>query len=309
MMQQEVRIIYTCNSNIATINTKTTINPSYIEATGTEIIDNSHVKLKFYVDSASQLNKYNILRSNTYSGNYDSIATIATTNKIIIDTINVGGIPYCFYRIDAINNCNGSVIESNVESTIPLTVTQSGSQSENFPSLTWLPYQSFEDSMNNYSVYRYRSDTIDILSTPQTSFLDTTKFNDTTKSGADNVCYYVTVTGNNPHSKGFAKSNTVCVKMSQKIPVPAYIDPNNINSIYREFKTLGAYSATEFKMLIYDRWGTKVFETSDVSGGWSGIYTNNSAAPQGAYIYYIKLKLAGSPAIEQKGTFVLIRGQ
>ncbi len=117
--------------------------------------------------------------------------------------------------------------------------------------------------------------------------------------------YYVTLLceENNPNNNnGSAKSNTISITITQTIIMPEYFTPNsnNKNSIYMVPIPI-AYITKEFKFIVYDRWGTKVFETSDSSEGWNG-RINGSIAPQGAYIYY--LKIVG--VLEQKGSFLLI---
>jgi gliding motility-associated-like protein len=38
---------------------------------------------------------------------------------------------------------------------------------------------------------------------------------------------------------------------------------------------------------IYDRWGEKIFETTDLNGGWDGTY-KGAIQPSGVYIYYVE---------------------
>ncbi|MEN8225073.1 MAG: gliding motility-associated C-terminal domain-containing protein [Bacteroidota bacterium] len=73
--------------------------------------------------------------------------------------------------------------------------------------------------------------------------------------------------------------------------------------------TLKAENISNFKMYIYDRWGTMVFETSDISRGWDGSHLG-STAPTGTYVwlavYDIRLDDHSYQTKKIKGTVVLI---
>ena len=61
----------------------------------------------------------------------------------------------------------------------------------------------------------------------------------------------------------------------------------------------------EFSLMIFDRWGVKVFESNSVSQHWDGIY-NNKPQPAGTYVYVIQGNYANEP-LSLKGNFTLIR--
>jgi len=57
---------------------------------------------------------------------------------------------------------------------------------------------------------------------------------------------------------------------------------------------------------IFDRFGEKIFSTSNISSGWNG-YFHNEPQPQGAYVYFIRMKGLTGNEINQSGTVVLLR--
>jgi len=59
-------------------------------------------------------------------------------------------------------------------------------------------------------------------------------------------------------------------------------------------------------MMIFNRYGQKVFETSNVSAGWDGTIGGNQSGT-GAYVYTIVIKTSAGTTIEKKGTVLLIR--
>ncbi|MCB9046428.1 MAG: gliding motility-associated C-terminal domain-containing protein [Chitinophagales bacterium] len=57
---------------------------------------------------------------------------------------------------------------------------------------------------------------------------------------------------------------------------------------------------------VYNRWGVKVFETSDINEGWDGTY-NGASQPTGVYIYTIKAVTPSGHAIQKQGNITLLR--
>ena len=66
-----------------------------------------------------------------------------------------------------------------------------------------------------------------------------------------------------------------------------------------------------FNMEIFDRWGLKMYETSNVSNGWNGGLDNQrgNAAPDGTYYYVIDItdRCAAKPTDTLKGHVTLLR--
>ncbi|HOF16408.1 MAG TPA: gliding motility-associated C-terminal domain-containing protein [Bacteroidales bacterium] len=57
---------------------------------------------------------------------------------------------------------------------------------------------------------------------------------------------------------------------------------------------------------MYNRWGSKIFSTTDIHQGWDGRYKGKEV-PQGVYTYYIQYKLNDNHTKVVRGTFVLLR--
>ena len=76
--------------------------------------------------------------------------------------------------------------------------------------------------------------------------------------------------------------------------------PNNL------FKIIVQGEATLTNFTIYDRWGVKVFETTDINAGWDGTF-NASAQPQGVYIYQINAVSSSGQHFSKSGNVTLLR--
>lgn len=85
---------------------------------------------------------------------------------------------------------------------------------------------------------------------------------------------------------------------------PSAFTPNN-DGKNDVFKILNATNLTQYVLSIYNRWGEKVFETTDFMAGWNGIY-NGIRQPIGVYVWQSSFKKSGRINY-MKGTVVLIR--
>jgi gliding motility-associated-like protein len=61
-----------------------------------------------------------------------------------------------------------------------------------------------------------------------------------------------------------------------------------------------------FHFWIYDRWGTLVFETRDMTQGWDGTYNGKPAEP-GVYVYQLKVDFENTMQKLYKGSITLLR--
>jgi len=87
---------------------------------------------------------------------------------------------------------------------------------------------------------------------------------------------------------------------------PADADLNN-----RVFKLFGVQEGAvkELKLIVYDRWGHKVFEAGSVAAaetGWDGT-KNGKPMPAGVYVYYLDIEMNGENHIIRKGDVTLLR--
>lgn len=63
---------------------------------------------------------------------------------------------------------------------------------------------------------------------------------------------------------------------------------------------------SNYQMLIFNRWGELLYETTDILSPWDGLI-NNETLPNGSYVYSIQYQQLGSGRFEQlKGTIIII---
>lgn len=97
---------------------------------------------------------------------------------------------------------------------------------------------------------------------------------------------------------------TILVMPDSYLEFPnAFTPGSGTNGTFKAI-TLGNSKLKSF--IIYNRWGTKVFETSDINKGWDGKY-NNELQPMGVYIYTVEAVTASGRTVTKQGNMTLVR--
>lgn len=116
--------------------------------------------------------------------------------------------------------------------------------------------------------------------------------------------YTVTASDANGCSKSF-NTNVVLQNCEDcEIYVPTAFTPNG-DGLNDVFKTKLFCFADAFHCRIFNRWGKKIFETSDIQQGWNGDISAGKKIP-GTYVYYINYKTKSGAVKTAKGILVLI---
>ncbi len=106
-------------------------------------------------------------------------------------------------------------------------------------------------------------------------------------------------------------NDSACVNIYVKVLdcgdlyVPTAFSPNN-DGANDEFCLYGAQCVTELVFSIFDRWGEKVFESTDPGLCWDGTY-KGQALFSAVFGYHLKAKLKSGEEVEKKGNISLIK--
>jgi len=107
---------------------------------------------------------------------------------------------------------------------------------------------------------------------------------------------------------GCSISDDVVIKVGctdDVVYIPNAFSPNadgNNDVLYVRSKGLKTLNY----MRIYDRWGTKIFETNDLNVGWDGTVNGKIAMP-GVFVYYMEGACANGQKVELQGNITLVR--
>ena len=105
---------------------------------------------------------------------------------------------------------------------------------------------------------------------------------------------------------GCTSSAYVTVKIYRSLQMPTAFTPDNNgkNDIFRIHPDI---SLKLHHFSVYNRWGQKIFATSDITKGWDG-KKNNRLQAEGIYVWVISYEnLLTGQAITEKGSFTLIQ--
>lgn len=141
------------------------------------------------------------------------------------------------------------------------------------------------------------------------STTDTASIGDTTLSSVwvqpsapGETVYYVYVTGTNGCAN--VDSVFVIVALADVIAVPTAFSPNNDGN--NDFFVVLGPGVKKMNLVVYNRYGQLVFESSDQAKGWDGRVKGNQLDP-GVFAWYLEYTLTNGLTGKQKGNVTLIR--
>jgi gliding motility-associated-like protein len=113
--------------------------------------------------------------------------------------------------------------------------------------------------------------------------------------------YQLTVTDIN----GCMANASVTVEINcGEIFIPNAFSPNNDNE--NELECVYGNCIQSFRFIIFDRWGEKVFETTEPNQCWDGTY-NGRLMNSAVFVYYFNATLTNGETVIKKGNINLVR--
>lgn len=119
----------------------------------------------------------------------------------------------------------------------------------------------------------------------------------------ESAMYYLTTTDNN----GCTNTDSIYVEVSSQflLFIPNAFTPDNKDGINDEFFAKGS-GIQKLEMMIFNRWGEKIFETDTYGKGWDGTF-KGIPAESGVYIYSINAQSLSGDKIKKMGYVALIK--
>ena len=121
---------------------------------------------------------------------------------------------------------------------------------------------------------------------------------------------YVTLIATNEYGCTDTITKVVNVANDYGIWVPNSFTPNGdgLNDDFRAIVSPYGLDLSYYKMEIFDRWGERLFTTSDFALGWNGAVNNNGdALKDDVYVYKIQYKTADGEVKNKTGHVTLIK--
>lgn len=295
-------------SNIASASIHKPTVPAYLNADYATCDTSGTIHLSFTVDNTSEIKNYSLFRRDGPSGTWHNIVDFMDYPEPIISyTDPVSAQAIHFYRLAAVNACGSSMAESNPASNIVLT----GRMNNSKVLLSWNPYYQWKAGTGNVKVQRQLADgTWEDAAT--LGAVDSSYTDDLTLLVPGNyssrIGYRIEATeaaGNPQGITGQSISNVLDFEIQPGARIPNAFTPNG-DGRNDLFKPEFDFIPDNYLLRIFDRRGNIVFETTGFSKAWDGRGKDGQPVAEGAYIYYIRLRINGLPQKEYRGTVSVI---
>jgi hypothetical protein len=293
------------NSNSTkTIQYSTSSIPSYLTLTST-LIDKGTQKpvISWNSDPSALLNGFKILRSSD-SILFDTVSFVQkqpgesqTFTDLTADPKKV-----YYYKVIAIDTCRNTVKTSEAANTM-VSVSYALEDFKNH--ISW---NSFNNWNGDLFIYRSISGVWDpapltYVSSSMNMFIDTNLTSYLSSSGL--FCYYLEA--RNPDGSKRGTSNISCLRQTPKVYVPNTFIPSSAVEANRIFKPFNVFvNGYDYRLVIYNRWGMKIFVSHDPNEGWDGM-SGGVLQPAGVYAYDLHFFLADGTLFEKTGSITLLR--
>lgn len=208
------------------------------------------------------------------------------------------------YNLTVVDSCSNSFQSGDIK---PIVLV-AGDLNTSTRKWEWSPLYLPNIEITSYKLNKTVSGITSVVESGDASVLSYNEtYNPVLK---DSVCYFVTATSTITLPDGqlrdiISNSNTVCPHPQTRIFVPNAFTPVGNNPDFRPV-IANNEQLESYQMMIFDRWGNKVFETKDYQTGWNG-RKGDVETPIGVYVYLIKATDKSGKSDEKKGSFVLIR--
>ncbi len=275
-----------------------------------KIVSEDEVQLSWVWDINSSLTQTTIqywqeMDDVIYTEDYPVSLPLTNSNSHILPYNGFNSGP-TFYQISATDSCGVSVL-SNPIGLIFLSGVSAGNDLNR---LQWTPYVNELLDTVYYDLYRLATNVPEKIATLNSD--EAFKFEDIIDSSDPSQlesCYYVVARGfitlpDGTTLETSSFSNTICLFQDAGMFIPNVFAPNGVNQKFKPILQFG--NPLSYSMIIYDRWGGAVFESSNIGIGWDG-KKKGRPMPQGVYIYHIKMIKDSGELVEKTGTVTLMK--
>ena len=292
-------------SNISCRNVSHPIHPAWINAESASAVGADQVEVKFVMDPAGEVTRFQLYKSPAPGKPFTSDAVFSEVHDSLTHRDKVLSVDKKFqYKLYSLDVCNNPVTESTICGNIVLSVSSKGLEAF----LSWNPYKEYEAGVKDYLVYRdiNRSGSPDLIGgvhSPDTTFEDDLDFL-SSREIEDEICYIIEAEENDSWQRGrqgFSRSNMACVTVVPEILMANAIIPNSMVPDNQKIKPELTFIPQQYLYQVFDRWGNRIFETTDYETAWGGRINRGDYVPEGVYAYYIKLTTSNGIKVEKKG--------
>ena len=281
--------------------------PSFVYVNSVSVnTSNKQMEITFTVDITNPFKGCNIYKSED-GINFSKLTFVASSTtqpQMYVDKDVKTLEKNYYYKIQAADDCNNPSVWSDTSKSILLHVSN---DNENifYNTLTWDDYTKWNAGVESFNIYRAVNGVFDLNPIINLPFGTQTYIDNIQDFVGDQgkFSYYVEAVEGSGNVYGFkdkAKSNPADAYVEVSVFVPNAFSPKGINNIWLPIAQY--VEKTDYKVMVFNRWGDKVFETHSDTEGWTG-----NAATDDVYVYVIEYKNARGEFIQMKGHLNILR--
>jgi gliding motility-associated-like protein len=282
--------------------------PTFVDIINATVNLDNTISVTWLVDSTSELLYHQV--DNSINGNVYSMAsqykvTLPLTEvQNFTDSFSAPQLNSVYYKITEIDSCSAKYSSAPVR-----TINLIGELSDYYQTaLSWNNFELDSIEVLYYNLYRDYGPGYQLIRTFQPG---TNDFNDSLQvflAEKGKFCYRIEavygikVNGFSDTLSSF--SNVLCIDHRPIIYIPNAFAPYGVNSIFKPTIIFG--DPSNYSMLIFNRWGAKIFESNAPAVGWDGTQGGKDVQ-QGAYAYLIRFTASDGTSVERKGMVMLVK--
>lgn len=283
-----------------TVTTEEIPLPEEFRFENVTVLENQNIEISLHSTPEPELNGYRIYRINE-AGEESVLTEITPTEEeeITITDAEVAPVNQSYtYRAEAIDLCDIEAMSADFPSTsIHLNVETS----ENRNILEWNLYEGWETLKHRVLRYHPAQDQpeeIAVIPGNQTQYEDIPQ----NFPNQGQFRYRIEAISDGGQ---ISHSNFAAAVQETKVIMPnAFMPEGGVSYVFKpESRNL---SSEDYQMLIFDRWGKQIYESTQPEEGWDG-KINGEKAPQGNYVYLLRYRDEKNEIQTQKGNVLLIR--
>jgi gliding motility-associated-like protein len=303
----------TSSSNIRCMDINFPNQQQFLYVRGVSINENTGAaEIEIYNDVDVPNPFLMVEKYNPVTGDFIQLQTIVPAQQDVVftDAAALSGERAETYRVTLLDSCGHVARVSPEHSSIYLTARKI---SNRINQLEWTPYIGWDRGVETYVVQRKLGDAgvfEDIALLPS----DRMNFTDEVVSGSDvNYALYrikaFEALGNPYGFSGEVLSNPVLLEQDVEIFIPNAFNPHSNIAVNIIFKPSFSFaSPANYSLTIYNRWGQRIYSTTQPQEGWDGTYSG-TPVPAGVYSYVISYRDSSGKEVEKRGALMLVRNQ
>ena len=311
---------YNLKNGYSSSSSKIDVLYDYVSSSGVvwmryvSVVDNAHLEIAVFVPDTVKYDIVLLFKADKQGGVFsqiDSKAKIAGQDNYIFTDYDVDVHQNTYYYLASITDiCDYLYVSSDTANNIVLQ--EKGTSSNDDIAIEWKPYDGFRARLDSYDILRRTQMEISLQYIANVPFSQLDYSENIWSSASQGGKFYYQVSANEDNSNiyGFqdkSYSNIVEIVKEPTSYIPNLFSPSSDIPENRIFKPVHSYvDAEEYVFCIYDRWGSLIFQTRDITVGWDGSI-NGQVAMAGVYTYIITYRIDAKNMFKKQGIVTLIR--